>query len=80
MRLTIDTNSDSKEDIQRAIRLLSSLLNHQMDDNILTNKEEKQRDIFESDEPLRNLVTMFDSAEKKETKKSSILPPMMEIY
>ncbi len=90
MRLTIDTNADSKEDIQKAINLLSSLVNHQTEDsNIWTNAEPKQKDIFESDEPLRNLVTMFDAAEPKkeitsslrsEVKKNSMLPPIMEIY
>jgi hypothetical protein len=51
MKLTIDTKEDSKEEIKKAIRMLSAIVG---DSEIYTNRPEKAHhpNIFESSEPI----------------------------
>ncbi|MBS3124742.1 hypothetical protein J4211_00615 [Candidatus Woesearchaeota archaeon] len=83
MRLTIDTMADSPAEIRKAIRLLSSLINHQPLEEGFTNEMpnvEKQKDVFISDEPLKNIMSMFDASEPKSKAKKEEEIPMMQIY
>ncbi|MEM3154217.1 MAG: hypothetical protein QW165_01460 [Candidatus Woesearchaeota archaeon] len=61
MRITIDTKTDSKDEIRKAIKLLMGLVGHE----VYTNEPEKpvQQNIFDSPSPaVPNLMSMFDSA------------------
>ena len=83
MRLTIDTTTDSQVEIRKAIKLLSSLINHQPLEEGFTNempKVEKQADVFSSPEPLKNIMSMFDSSDSKSKAKKEEDVPMMQIY
>jgi len=65
MRITIDTKTDSREEIRKAIKLLMGLVGGH---DVYSNEapEEKpaaQPNIFDSPEPsVPNLMSMFDSA------------------
>ncbi len=65
MKITIDTKTDSKDEIRKAIKLLMGLVGHH---DVYTNEPEKpapQPNIFDSPSPAvnSNLMSMFDSAE-----------------
>ncbi len=88
MKLTIDTKTDSKDEIRKAIRLLAGLIGGQ---EVYTNeqKEEKkeQPNIFESQTPaLGNMMSIFDTPstgtnqtiEEEETKEQET--PKLEFY
>ncbi|HLC33089.1 MAG TPA: hypothetical protein VJJ82_04640 [Candidatus Nanoarchaeia archaeon] len=82
MRLTIDTTTDSQVEIRKAIKLLSSLINHQPLEEGFTNQEDsqKQPDVFSSPEPLKNIMSMFDSSDPKTKSKKEDDIPIMQIY
>ncbi len=84
MRITIDTKTDSKDEIRKAIKLLMGLTSGH---EVYTNEPEKpaaQPNIFDSPTPaVGNLMSMFDSAEppKQETteeKEEDV--PQVEFY
>ncbi|VVB81340.1 Uncharacterised protein [uncultured archaeon] len=84
MRLTIDTKTDSKDEIRKAIKLLLGLVGSH---EVYTNEPEKpasQPNIFESPTPaVGNLMSIFDSAPapeapKEEEKKDDV--PELEFY
>ena len=61
MKITIDTTSDSKEEIRKAIKMLISLVGA---GDIYTNEPE-QREIDTTPE-VTNAMSMFDNVEKTE--------------
>ena len=78
MRLTIDTNADSREDIQRAIRLLSSLINHESTSELVEEEPQKTPSVF--DLPAPNIMAIFDAETKAPKPNLKRELPMMEIY
>ena len=77
MRLTIDTNADSREDVQKAIRLLNSLVNHEPS-QIIEDAPQKTPSVF--DEPAPNIMAIFDSETKAPKINLKKELPMMEVY
>ena len=80
MRITIDTRTDSKDEIRKAIKLLLGLVGSH---DIYTNEPEKRApDLFESPGPaVGNLMSIFDSApapEAPKEKKEDV--PELEFY
>jgi len=81
MRITIDTKSDSKDEIRKAIKLLLGLVGSH---EVYSNEPEKpvsQPNIFDSPSPaVGNLMSIFDSAPEapKEEKKDDA--PQVEFY
>ncbi len=82
MRITIDTKSDSKDEIRKAIKLLLGLVGSR---EVYSNEPEKpvsQPNIFDSPAPaVGNLMSIFDSAPPeapKEEKKDDA--PQLEFY
>lgn len=72
MKITIDTKLDSKEEIKKAIRLLTSLVGHAYEQEhtpqpLFTNAPPPSApNIFEQNTPsVGNLMSLFDSAEPK---------------
>ena len=91
MKITIDTKTDSKDEIRKAVRLLMSLAEGHHD--VFTNEPEKpasQPNIFDSPTPAveNNLMSMFDNADtptqpapetsEEETQKDDA--PQVEFY
>ena len=70
MRITIDTKSDSKDEIRKAIKLLLGLIGSH---EVYTNEPEKpasQPNIFDNPSPaVGNLMSMFDNAPTPEEPK-----------
>ena len=68
MKLTIDTKTDSKDEIRKAIRLLMGLVGGK---EVFTNEipeKQSQPNIFDSPEPsVGNMMSMFDTPESTET-------------
>ena len=84
MKITIDTKTDSKDEIRKAIRLLMGLVGgHDVYTNeVPVEKPAAQPNIFDSPEPaVPNLMSMFDSAPTtgapQEEKKEE---PQIEFY
>jgi len=78
MKITIDTTSDSKEEIRKAIKMLISLVGA---GDIYTNEPE-QREIDTTPE-VTNAMSMFDNVEKTESaeeKSDEKDLPQLEFY
>ncbi len=86
MQITIDTKTDSKDEIRKAIKLLMGLVSgHEVYTNETpVEKPAAQPNIFESSEPaVPNLMSMFDSAPTTNTeteKKEEDKAPEIEFY
>ncbi len=87
MRITIDTKTDSRDEIRKAIKLLMGLVGgHDVYTNEPTpEKPASQPNIFDSPDPaVPNLMSMFDSvpstptAPPEEEKKDDV--PQVEFY
>lgn len=69
MKITIDTQTDSKEEIRKAISLLMGLVGGH---EVFTNEPEKPSGIFDSPDPtigsetpaVGNMMSLFDNPEK----------------
>ncbi len=85
MRITIDTKTDSRDEIRKAIRLLMGLVGGQ---DVYTNdtpaeKPPAQPNIFDSPSPaVGNLMSIFDSADtpQKTEEKPKEDSPKIELY
>ena len=83
MRITIDTKTDSKDEIRKAIRLLMGLVGHDVYTNeVPAEKPPSQPNIFDSPTPaIGNLMSIFDSAEPQKTEeKPKDDSPKIELY
>ena len=91
MRITIDTKTDSKDEIRKAIKLLMGLTGHEVYSNEPEEKPAPQPNIFENPEPaVPNLMSMFDSSPEtpstpttetaEEKEESSDDTPQVEFY
>ena len=93
MRITIDTKTDSKDEIRKAIKLLMGLTgHHEVYSNEPEEKPPSQPNIFDNPEPaVPNMMSMFDSSpetpstpttetteEKKEDSSDDV--PQVEFY
>ena len=86
MKLTIDTKTDSKDEIRKAIKLLMGLVSgHEVYTNEApAEKPAAQPNIFDSPSPaVSNLMSMFDSVptpeQPQEEKKDDDIP-QIEFY
>ena len=84
MRITIDTKTDSRDEIRKAIKLLMGLVGaHDVYSNEPQEKPASQPNIFDTPGPaVPNLMSMFDSAPSndspQEEKKEDV--PQVEFY
>jgi len=86
MKLTIDTQSDSKDDIRKAIKLLMGLVGskefHSNDYETVNSYEAPkpaQSNIFDNPEPaVGNFMNMFDTPSTETPQETAILPQEAE--
>jgi hypothetical protein len=77
MKITIDTSTESHEQIRKAIQLLQSLVGEQ---SVYTNAPQEQKNIFNESQPaVGNLFSMFDSADKQEQTTVAAPPPVKKV-
>ena len=81
MRLTIDTKTDSKDEIRKAIKLLMGIVGAGHD--VYTNEAEKpaaQPNIFDNPSPsVGNFMNMFDSIPSEPQKTEITEKPEKEV-
>jgi len=81
MRITIDTKTDSKDEIRKAIKLLLGLVGSH---EVYTNEPEKpapQPNIFDNPSPaVGNLMSMFDTPPPETPKEEKKDVPELEFY